>query len=101
MSSPVRETPSFSFSWVQPLADRIGLDTARLRRVQRHLDRQHRTGSAGCFRADGTHQPGRCGWQRSNTAKRTITRLAELHRRLAFPAACLIFALLKESRCDL
>jgi hypothetical protein len=69
--------------WVQPLADRIGLDTARLRRVQRHLDRQHRTGSSGCFRPDGTHQPGRCDWRRGHTAKRTATRVAELHRRLA------------------
>jgi hypothetical protein len=69
--------------WVQPLADRIGLDTAGLRRVQRHLDRQHRTGSSDCFHPDGTHRPGRCDWQRSNTAKRTTTRVAELHRRLA------------------
>jgi putative transposase len=69
--------------WVQPLADRIGLDSARLRRAQRHLDRQHRAGSPGCFRPDGTHLPGACDWQRSNTAKQTTTRLAELHRRLA------------------
>ena len=64
-------------------SDRIGLDTAGLRRAQRHLDRQHRTGSSGCFRPDGTHQRGACDWQRSNTAKQTTTRLAELHRRLA------------------
>src|ERR1700730_8812104 len=44
--------------WVQPLADRIGLDTAGLRRAQRHLDRQHRTGSAGWFPPGGTHPPG-------------------------------------------
>ncbi len=69
--------------WVQPLADRISLDTARLRRAQRHLDRQHRAGSPGCFDLDGTHQPGRCDWTRSNTAKRMTTRVAEVHRRLA------------------
>ena len=46
--------------WVQPLADGIRLDTARLRRTQRRLDRQHRAGSPDCFNPDGTHRPGRC-----------------------------------------
>jgi hypothetical protein len=69
--------------WVAPLADRISLDTARLRRAQRHLDRQHRAGSPDCFDPVGTHKVGRCGWQRSTMAKRTTTRVAELHRRLA------------------
>src|SRR5258707_6937250 len=69
--------------WVQPLADRLRLDTARLRRAQRHLDRQHRAGSPGCFGPDGTHKPGRCDWQRSRSAEDTKTRVAELHRRRA------------------
>jgi hypothetical protein len=69
--------------WVQPLADRIRLDTARLRRAQRHLDRQHRAGSPDCFTTDGTHRCGRCGWARSHRAKRAAARVAELHRRLA------------------
>ena len=69
--------------WVEPLADRISLDTARLRRAQRHVDRQHRAGSPGCFNPDGTHTPGRCEWTRSNTAKKTGLRVAEVHRRLA------------------
>jgi hypothetical protein len=69
--------------WVQPLADRIRLNTVRLRRAQRHLDRQHRAGSPGCFNADGTHQLGRCGWQRSSAARRATTGAAEQHRRLA------------------
>jgi putative transposase len=69
--------------WVQPLADRIRLDTARLRRAQRHLDRQHRAGSPDCFNDDGTHKPDHCEWDRSNSAKQTKTRVAELHRRLA------------------
>jgi putative transposase len=69
--------------WVEPLADGIRLDTARLRRAQRHLDRQHRAGSPGCFGPDGTHKPGRCDWQRSRSAEHTKTRVAELHRRLA------------------
>ena len=68
--------------WVEPLADRISLDTARLRREQRHLDRQHRAGSPGCFNPDGTHNHG-CQWKRSAAAKRTTTRVAELHRRRA------------------
>jgi putative transposase len=69
--------------WVEPLADRIRLDTARLRRAQRRLDRQHRAGSPDCFNGDGTHQPGRCDWQRSAAAKRSMARVGELHRRLA------------------
>jgi len=58
------------------------MDTAR-RRAQRHLDRQHRAGSPGCFSPDGTHKPGRCDWQCSRSAEHTKTRVAELHRRLA------------------
>ncbi len=69
--------------WVEPLADEIGLDTARLRRAQRHLDRQHRAGSPECFRADGTHTWARCGWRRSHAAQRTVIAVVELHRRLA------------------
>jgi hypothetical protein len=69
--------------WVQPLAEGISLDTARLRRQQRHFDRQHRAGSPGCFHPDGTHKPGRCDWQRCRGAEHTKTRVAELHRRLA------------------
>jgi putative transposase len=69
--------------WVEPLADQIRLDTVRLRRQQRRLDRQHRTGSADCFDRDGTHKSGQCGWQRSRAATRTAIGAAELHRRLA------------------
>jgi putative transposase len=69
--------------WVEPLADRITRDTARLRRVQRRLDRQHRVGSPDCFHRDGTHQPDRCHWRRSTAAGHTAATVAELHRRLA------------------
>jgi putative transposase len=79
--------------WVEPLADRIRLDTIRLRRVQRHLDRQHRAGSPACFNRDGCHTTGRCGWQRSAAALRTTMRVAELHRRLADHRATLHGAL--------
>jgi putative transposase len=72
-----------STGWIEPLADRIQLNTVRLRRGQRRLDRQHRAASSGCFNPDGTHQSGRCDWQRSHTAKRTAIGVAEQHRRLA------------------
>ena len=68
--------------WIEPLADRIRLNTVRLRRRQRHLDRQHRASSPGCFNPDGTHKPGGCGWQRSYAAKHTTAVVAEQHRRL-------------------
>lgn len=69
--------------WVEPLADAIRLDTMRLRRTQRHLDRQHRAGSPDCFNRDGIHTTGRCVWRRSAAAQRTMVRVVELHRRLA------------------
>ncbi len=70
--------------WIEPLADRLRLNTVRLRRRQRHLDRQHRAGSADCFRCDGTHKTGGCDWrQRSRAAGRAATGVAEQHRRLA------------------
>ncbi|SON63675.1 hypothetical protein MSIMFI_05206 [Mycobacterium simulans] len=70
--------------WVEPLADRIRLNMVRLRRGQRHVDRQHRAGSPGCFNPDGTHKTGRCHWQqRSRAAKQAATVVAEQHRRLA------------------
>jgi putative transposase len=69
--------------WVEPLADAIRLDTRRLRRAQRHLDRQHRRGSPDCFTEDGVHTTGRCMWRRSTAAWQTTFRVAESHRRLA------------------
>jgi hypothetical protein len=69
--------------WIEPLADRIRLNTGRLRRAQRRVDRQHRAGSPGCFNLDGTHKPGRCDWRHSRAAKRSATGVAEQHRRLA------------------
>jgi putative transposase len=69
--------------WIEPLADQIRLDTKRLRRVQRKLDRQHRAGSPNCFSADGTHRYGQCGWQRSHAAARTASLVAELPRQAA------------------
>ncbi len=68
--------------WIEPLADRIRPNTLRLGRAQRHLDRQHRAGSPGCFNPDGTHKAGRCGWQRSHAATHSATRVGEQHRRL-------------------
>jgi putative transposase len=69
--------------WVQPLAERMRLDTAWLRRTRRKLDRQHRAGSPDCFNVDGTHKTSWCSWQRSGSAKKTGVRVAEQHRRLA------------------
>jgi hypothetical protein len=69
--------------WTEPLADRIRLNTIRLRRAQRRVDRQHRAGSPSCFNFDGTHKPGRCDWRHSRAAKRSATGVAEQYRRLA------------------
>ena len=49
---------------VEPIA-------TELRRLQRHLDRQHRKGSPKCFDEKDRHLPGRCYWKkRSKSAKR-------------------------------
>jgi putative transposase len=88
------QRPDGSWSgWVEPLADAIRLDTMRLGRAQRHLDRQHRAGSPECFDRDGSHSTGRCGWQRSAAARQTAGRVGELHRRLAAHRATLHGAL--------
>jgi putative transposase len=79
----VEQSDGTSTGWIEPLADRIRLNPLRLRRQQRHLDRQHRTGTPDCFKPDGTHQSGRCQWERSHAAKQTTNRVAEQHRRLA------------------
>ncbi|MDH6195699.1 putative transposase [Mycobacterium frederiksbergense] len=80
----VRRADGSWSGWVEPLGDQMRLDTARLRRVQRTLDRQHRAGCADCFDSNGVHRAGGCGWQqRTSAAKRTAARVAELHRRLA------------------
>jgi len=69
--------------WTEPLADAIGLDTMRLRRAQRHLDRRHRAGSPACFNRDGLHTTGRCVWRRCAAGQPTMIGVGELHRRLA------------------
>jgi len=48
---------------------------AKLRRYQRRMDRQHRTGSPQCFGPDGTHIQGTCHWK--ERSKRSITNLAD------------------------
>jgi putative transposase len=78
----VQRSDGTSTGWIEPLADRIRLNAVRLRRAQRHLDRQHRAGSPDCFHPDGTHKSGRCDWQRSHGARQAIIRVAEQHRRL-------------------
>jgi len=79
----VQRSDGSSTGWIEPLADRIRLNTVRLRRAQRRVDRQHRGGSPGCFHPDGSHKPGRCQWERSHAAQRSTTQVAEQHRRLA------------------
>ncbi len=65
-----------------PLADGVTTQTARVRRLQRRFDRQHRAGSPACFDARGRHGAGRCAWTpRSRNAARTQRQLADAHRR--------------------
>ncbi len=53
---------------------------AKVRRYQRRMDRQHRTGSPRCFNHDGTHVKGTCYWKtRSVRAKKNQRHLARTH----------------------
>jgi len=56
--------------------DKIGRDEVRL---QRKLDRQHRTGSPRCFGPDGQHITGHCYWNdRSKRSRETQRQLQKL-----------------------
>ncbi len=56
---------------------------AELRRLQRHLDRQHRAGSPQCFDEMGQHKKTCVWWKnRSKAAQQTLVQIAELHRRI-------------------
>ena len=50
------------------------------------MDRQHRSGSPGCFRTDGTHVAGACYWHnkaRSKRARDNERKLQRAHQRAA------------------
>lgn len=62
----------------------IDFDRARIRRLSRKLDREHRAASPECFDEKGSHVHGRCFWrERSKQAQITQAKLAEAHRRMA------------------
>ena len=63
---------------------------AKIARIQRHLDRQHRAGSPECFDERGVHVAGRCTWRAENagaqmsaTARRTRATLTRTHADMA------------------
>jgi len=66
------------------LAEEVEDRSRELRRLQRHLDRQHRAGSPACFDERGRHKKV-CEWwgHRSKAAEATIAAIAETHRRIA------------------
>jgi len=67
-----------------PIAPSVESIARELRRLQRKLDRQHRTGSPRCFDDEGRHVNGRCYWkERSKAALQTQECIAECHRVMA------------------
>ncbi|MHB8290769.1 MAG: nuclease/transposase family protein, partial [Acidimicrobiales bacterium] len=66
------------------LAEGIKDIQAELRRLQRHLDRQHRAGSPQCLDDMGQHKK-TCAWWKNRTkaAQQTLVQIAELHCRIA------------------
>ena len=66
---------------IAPSVDAI---TKELRRLQRHLDHQHRRGSPQCFDEKGRHIQGYCHWKnRSKPAKETQAKIVNLYRIMA------------------
>lgn len=66
---------------IVPMAPKLSDTAKQQRRLQRKMDRQHRAGSPGCFKTDGTHIAGRCLWtMRSKTSQATKAAAAELYR---------------------
>ena len=62
----------------------IDFDRARIRRLSRRLDREHRAGSPECFDEKGRHIHGTCHWkERSKPSRNTIDQLSEAHRIMA------------------
>lgn len=79
------------------LAEGIEDIQAELRRLQRHLDRQHRAGSPECFDEKGRHKKVCVWWaHRSKSAKATIAAIAEEHRRVAASRTTLHGSLVNE-----
>jgi len=76
----VHDTNSFHVEIAPSVEDKA----KELRRLLRHLDRQHRTGSPKCFDEQGRHIEGTCHWKiRSKAAKKTQIQIAEAHRSMA------------------
>ena len=66
------------------IAPSVESTATELRRLQRHLDRQHRSGSPQCFDEKGNHVTGHCYWEkRSKAAEQTKARIANLYRIMA------------------
>jgi putative transposase len=63
----------------RPLAQAL----ARLRRLQRHLDRQRRANNPANYLADGRVKPGASTWAKSGRMLRTEARIRRLHERVA------------------
>lgn len=55
---------------------------AKLRRLQRKLDRQRRVNNPDCYNADGTAKKGKRPNNESNQMKRTDTQIKSLHSRI-------------------
>lgn len=56
---------------------------AKLRRLQRKLDRQSRANNPDNFNEDGTVKNGRRGWVTSNRMRKTKEQITKLHARVA------------------
>jgi len=69
-------------SHLKEFASELEFDTARVRRLQRKMDRSRRANNPDNFNANGTAKKGRKLWNSSNTYTKTRNSKANLERKL-------------------
>jgi putative transposase len=71
-------------AWKETFCAELDDKARELRRLQRRLDRQHRTGNPACFEERGRHTTSACHWHvRAKRAQRTRAQVQEMQRRVA------------------
>jgi transposase len=74
---------SESDAHLQQFASELDFDAARIRRLQRKMDRARRANNSDNFNPNGTVKKGCKGWKNSKTYLKTKTQKANLERKLA------------------
>ena len=71
------------YAGLTKVAPHVELQEAKIRRLQRKIDRSRRANNPDNFNADGTVKKGRLVWKNSHRYQQLVSELAEHHRCLA------------------